>query len=200
MREMIMEPNLTFGLFFLLLGILTVIRLVRSDTTRDLFWFCNIAPFVLAISFFVNNIQLAKAMINIGLFPQTITFFTLVYGFVSGKNNSDTKKARTYGGFYIAVELLIHVVLILALILTFSSAPTAESLKYSLIILVFLFVLTIQFTSPRWDINELYSTRMIGGGKMIRLPFHTEFWVVYAFIVAWITFFFQYALYHMVFG
>lgn len=195
-----MESNLIFGLFFLVLGILTVIRLVRSRTPRDLFWFCNIAPFILSVSFFINNIQIVKSMINIGLFPQTITFLTLVYGFVSGKDNPDTKKARTYGGFYIAVELLIHVALIIALILTFTTAPTVESLKYSLIVLMFLFVLTIQFTSPRWDINELYGAKIIGGERMIKLPLHTTFWVVYAFIIASITFFFQYALYHLVFG
>ncbi len=190
-----MNINLIVFYFFLLIGFLVIIKNLQSKTYSDFFWFCDFAPFLFAIFFLINNLQLIKSLINIGLLTQFITSVLLIVGFVSRSDINGTKKAESHGKFYVFVELLIHVLPVnAALILTLNTPPEAKSLFYSFMILVAMFILTLMFTSPKNNINLVYDTSFDIKGKkynIIDLPHQKYLWVLYAFLVVLVTFIIQ---------
>ena len=114
-----MEHNLVIGFLFFILGILVIGKLFIEKTFHDFFWFCDFSVFLFAVFFFLNDVQLIKSLINIGLISQTVTLALLLFGFASGKNIIGSRETTRRGKAYTAIEILIHVTSIFALILTF---------------------------------------------------------------------------------
>ena len=107
------------SLFFLVLGMLAVIRNYLIDDNISFFWYCDFAPFLLSFAFFYRNDQLIKSLINIGLIAQLLSFislFLLFFGIPIGTFSDNL----SYGTFYFIVTLLLHVFsLNVALFLTY---------------------------------------------------------------------------------
>jgi len=129
-----MDTNILIVIFFSLIGISVIIKNINSKEFSNFFWFCDFAPFLFAAGFFFNNIQFVKSIINIGFFGQLITFT----GVIPTRFNEWKKGNLFQGKFYLAVEFLIHLTIIFALIFTYTTKPTIQSLVYSIIIIIFI--------------------------------------------------------------
>ncbi len=192
-----MDGTFVIGLFFLLIGIATIIKVILTKKCIDLFWFCDFAPFLFAVGFFIQNAQFIKSIINIGLLGQVITFIGLLSYRGSELHTPVKGHNRLRKKFFGVVELLIHLTAVIALIFTFRIAPTLDSLVYSLFIIACMFIATFLFTPPALNINALYSTEINygKGAARFKLPFHLPLWIVYTFLVSVLAFLLQYALY-----
>jgi len=188
-----MDTNYLISILFLLLGVSVIIRNYEFKKYSSFFWFCDFAPFLFAIGFFLNNIQFLKAIISVGMIGQIIAIFN-VLPFRIAKWNKDKTSYRT---FYIFSDILLHLTTIIVLILTFSFPPEIESIKYSFFILVVMFFVTIIFTPKAENVNTIYYSEINSKDKKTRfkLPFHTILWVFYGLIVVSITYLIQYLLY-----
>lgn len=191
--------NLIIVGLFLIFEILTIIKIIRSKTYSDFFWFCDFAPLLLAIGFFFEYEQFIKSLVNIGLLTQLFTLSLLLFGFISKKDVIGTKNARAHGKFYIFVEIMIHILPIsLAFLLTYKISPDFSSLFYSFIIIIFMFILTLTFTSPKDNVNLVYNLRLSyeRDSWKFNLPYYKYLWIIYTFIIVIIpTFLIQYLLY-----
>lgn len=183
---------------FLLIGVLVIIKNIRARTYHDFFWFCDFAPFLLALGFMLNNYQFIRAIVNIGLLTQLSTSIFLITGFLSGLDIIGSKTALDRGKLYVIIELLIHLLPInLAYLLIFNIQPALASIMYSLGLLVIMYVLTRTFTPEKYNINLVYNSDLEyeKGNFKIGLPYHKYLWIFYVLMVSLITFLIQYLLY-----
>jgi len=156
---------------FLLLEAVVIIKNIKDKSYYDFFWFCDFAPIFLAIGFFIGNDQFVKGVINVGLITQ---FNTLV--FLSKELIRDRKFP----------EIIIHLFPInLALLLTYKIATLQVSLVYSLLVLVFIFGLTLIFVPREKDVNfiDYVPLNFLNKPRKIKLPYHTILWVIYTEII-----------------
>lgn len=190
-----MDASLVITLFFIIIGIIIVIKNIISKEYHNFLWFCDFSPFLFAIGFYTNSIQFIKALINIGLITQLVTLVMLVVGFVSGKDVIGTEEAKKKGKLYVIVELLIHLLPVnVAFILTYHMATRVESLVYSYIIIALMFIFTMIFTPKEKNVNLLYKVKVSEkrNTKDLSLPLQTYLWILYTGIIVTITFLIQY--------
>ena len=193
MRNYKVETNVLIFIFFLLISISVIVKNLDSKKHINFFWFCDFAPFLFALAFLVKDVQLVKALINVGLFGQIMTFT----GVVPTRFREWKKGKLLQGYFYVAVEFIIHLTAVIALILTYSIKPTFQSLVYSLILLIFIFVITLIFTSSKDNINVIYYLEFDYGRikKRFKLPYHLYLWIFYGMVLSLIAYLIQYSLY-----
>ena len=194
---MVLDINLISGYSFLLLGILVVVRNIRYKRYYDLFWFCDFSLFLFAIGFITNNLQIIKSIINIGLISQVATFIGLLIYHSNELSSSAGRRAFMKKKFYSTIELLIHITVIYALVITYNVAPMAKSLIYSMIIIVAMLIGTRLFTPIKENVNAVYSTKVPFGSKSVtfNLPLNAYLWMVYLFILSLLSFLIQYLIY-----
>jgi hypothetical protein len=181
------------GIFFVFMAILVIIRNLRSNKTKDFFWFCDMAPFILAFAFFTQNQQLLKGLINIGFIAQWVSLIPLSSAIFFHKNLIGFADILNYDKFHRGVSLLLHsATLNIALLFTYNTKPGISSLVYSLFILTILFILTLLFTSRKENVNYVYHTDFLG----FKIPGYTSLWIFITFIlVIFPTYLLQYLLY-----
>ncbi len=191
-----MNTNVYISIFFVIIEILIVIRNLSLKRYSDFVWFCDFAPLLIAIGFFIDNTQFVKALINVGFLSQIVALGTIVPARVSKWRRKNTLK----NNFYIFTDIIMHVTIIIAIILTIKSPPQRESLKYAFWVLIPVFIFSYLISTKKENINVIYSVNIIknkGKEGKIKLPYQTALWIVYAFIIALITYYAQYLLYNI---
>lgn len=184
---------------FFILTILVLIKNIHVKRYYKFLWYCDFTPLLFLIGFMTESDQFIKGLIHIGLIPQFVTALILIYGFVFRKDVIGVNEYIKSGKFHVVVELLTHIVPVnLALLLTYNIMPEKESLIYSLIILIIMFVLTILIAPKKDNINLIYNTDLSDNNSKlrIRLPAHTVLWIVYSFILAALTFLIELYIYN----
>ena len=165
---------------FIILQILIIVRNLNNKDYQLFFYLCDFIPLIFIITFLFNFYPLAKSLISIGLIPQLIGIIPPILNLTSNIKFDGIPDYGKQSKFNQIIELLIHLVPInLALLLTYQIKPEPISLFYSFIILIFLFISTITFTSKKFNINFVYGLDFLG----FKLPWHTLLWVIYAFII-----------------
>ena len=189
-----MNINQLLFFYFLLLGASVLIRNINFKKYHDFFWFCDLAPFLFALGFFLDNMQFVKAVVSVGLIGQIFAFFNVIPMRIVEWN----KNKINHKQFYILTDILIHLTTIIVFLLTINIAPNEDSLKYSLLILLFMFTSSLLFTPKKENVNTIYffEINTSHGSKRFRLPFHTYLWIVYAFLQTLLSFFLQYLAYN----
>lgn len=139
----------------IVLEVLVIIRNVKHRVYDYFFWFCELSPLLLIIGFATSNLQLIKGVINVGLFPQFISFVALSLTALFGIDfDSFGRTILKRGPFYVIVSFLLHVVSVnIGLIYTLGIKANFSSIMYSFLILVFMFVTSIKFTSSKHNVN-----------------------------------------------
>ncbi|MDZ4231460.1 MAG: hypothetical protein U1C52_01575, partial [Patescibacteria group bacterium] len=184
------KRHLYWGVFFLLLQILVIVRNLSTDYF-SFFWYCDFAPALFALLFFWRNEQAVKGLISIGFFMQLaytliiivkLIFDVTLFGFVIN---------FPLEAVYVVPTLIIHSGTMLALVTTYKTKPTKESLAYSLGFLVFIYALVLLFTdpatTPAGNYNFIYFPQLFNDFSL-----YTEIWVGIAFVLVAIpTYLFQ---------
>lgn len=189
-----MDLKIIAIIFFLLIEVLVIIRNVKNKSYSWFLWFCDFAPILLVIFTLTNQIQLTKALINIGLTGQALAFVTWIPKRIFLLFKKETNRFKKYK---IIVEALLHLTLPLALILTFNVTPERISIIYSIIILSLMFFLVLLFAPKKENINAVYYLELNHveerdkGIKKFKLPFHKELWIVYSSILVIINYVIQ---------
>jgi hypothetical protein len=167
MRQYFKSKYFALGVYFLFIQILIIIVNISINEVSGLFWFCNNAPFFIAIGFFLKKTQLIKGIISVGLIGQLgwiidylaqILFHTTLFGV--------TSYTSQISGWILGATVLIHVFsLTIAILFTYTEKIQKESLYYSIIYGTLLILLTVQLTPPELNINCLY--RVCGASNEI---------------------------------
>lgn len=185
-----MKKHIFYGLIFLALEIMAIIRNYISNYTNFL-WFCDFAPLLFAVAFFLNHEQLKKALINIGLFAQIGYFIIFFYNQGLFIDENVIGFGETL--FYVISGLVVHTSSLLALSLSYKSKPKIESLLHSFFIIMIMYVAIINFTAPENNINYIFS---MNPEINLDIPNYSRFWAGIVFFVAVLpAYFLQYALY-----
>jgi len=133
-------------------------------------------------SFFLKNINLIKALINIGFIGQFIWILDFIFKILTGKYLFGVTSYIFENNFtwLIFIPIIAHFFsTLLALILTLKEKPNFISIGFSLIYLVIIYILTLIYTNPLSNINCIYE---ICGFETIILPFYTQIWPFFALL------------------
>jgi hypothetical protein len=164
--------------------IFEVVALVRDyfsyRSMLHLLWFCNYAPLLLAVAFFFKRKDFIKAIINVGLVVQTVFLFIYVALMTTGRFEYRGLSLGMSPSLFVITTIIIHIVILVALYVTYQEKPTRRSLYLSFAILLFMYFSVILFAPPENQINLVYS---YGNIIKIDIPFYTFLWPILAFIL-----------------
>jgi len=153
-----MEKKYYWGLFFLFVQALVILR-NSLDGYNYYFWFCDFAPIVFSIAFFIGNKNIIKGIINFGLIPQIIFLFDLIYTIINGTSLLGVHPSLLqFFSFSVLSTIFIHLTTIFALMITIKTKPTKKTVFYSIIFMFLVYLVTLIFTPSSEGINFVYST------------------------------------------
>ncbi len=162
------------SIFFLLLGIIAVMKNIMIGDYQGFFWFCDFVPFLFAAGFLMEDKHYVKGLVNIGLVAQFIFIACLILNFLGVR----IIEFSGWSPIEIAVSVLLHVCSAnIALLLTYKIKPTKKTLAYSAALMLLMFALTLMFTSPEKNINYTNNT----GFLKLSIPCYTYLWPVLFF-------------------
>jgi hypothetical protein len=166
---------LIFGLIFLIIEFMVILRNVLIGYNFYL-WFCDFAPFLIAIGFFLKKDEIIKAVINFGLITQTL--FLLWY-FI---NFSENIKANNpgLGVLILILTIIIHFSSVLALVFTRKTQPKIKTIYWTIGIILGVWLVTSIFTNPIDNINFLYE---IPKEIYFYLPLQNILWPILVFLI-----------------
>jgi len=166
---------------FLFIQVVILIRdYMVGNLHHQIFWFCNFAPMLLAIGFFYKKKDFIKAVINVGLIGQIVALILFSYMVSKGVFALSDIPSKFVKFIYIATTIMVHLVVLWALIASYKIKPTRKALHYSFIIIIFMFVTAILFTSPYWQVNLVYPS---GKFFSLHIPFYMVLWPILVFVL-----------------
>jgi hypothetical protein len=169
------------GIVFLLVQTLAIIRNITSDYF-SFFWYCDFAPGVFAILFFLKKDQAIKGFLNIGLFLQTGYALALIYKLTFGTSPFGIT-IDILGPFQTITTLILHLSTITILLTTYKIKPKKTSLLYSLIFLILIYSIILIFTTPGIttpvNYNYVYYSKILTP----HIPNYTKLWIPLAFLL-----------------
>lgn len=159
------RKHLYLGILFLVLQVGIIIR-NYFDHFVNFFWLCDFTAVIIAIGFFSGNTKLVRGVLNILLIPQIlyILAFSTKQFVLPHLNTIPSFIANLYHlGFvvrpawFIASALLLHLTGIAALFFTMRQPYDKTSLKYSLGLLLLVYLAAVFFTNPVDNINLVFT-------------------------------------------
>jgi hypothetical protein len=184
-----------WGIFFIFLELVVILKNSLLGRPDYYLWFCDFSPILFSIGFFLKKDQLLKGLVNIGLIAQNLYIFDIFfYVFFGYSPLGFSNEIAGYAAIGIFLSAFIHIFSVnTTLFLTYYKKPRLSSLIYSIIILFFMFLVTIFFTNPIENINYVFFP-----GPSLHIPYYTQLWIPISFIVLVIpTYLFQYLLYRI---
>lgn len=171
---------LATGIFFIFLELLVVIRNLGIKDYTAFFWFCDMAPLLLAAAFLLKNNQMVKGLVSIGLVPQLISSVSLFFAVFLGIDIVGFADILNYSIFYITIAFILHLFsLNVALVLAYRIKPKPQALIYSLVFLAIIFSLSLAFTPSGMNINYVYNSSFLGFTPF----YYTPLWFIFAFFM-----------------
>jgi len=181
--------------YFILVQALLIFRNVSISDYSAFFWFCDFAPLFLAIAFYYKNDQLAKGIINVGLLAQLISIAGFLIFLIFGANIAGMATAFVHTPLQGSMFFLLHLTIPIALFFQRKTEPRITSLAYSATILLLLFLVSVIFTAPIDNMNNIYSSTIIIG---FTPPYYTPLWIFWTFILVIVpTYYIQRAVYSL---
>lgn len=156
--------NKIFIFYLILLQILVIIRNIQIESFQTFFYFCNHIPILIIIFLIYKKYNYLKALINIGFLIQfgwILDFFSkLIFDYyLFGSTFYIFENLLSFSSL---ISILIHTTTLIPLFFIIKKEKTNEkSLYYSIIYLIFIFLLTILFTNPLYDINCVFNACQI---------------------------------------
>jgi hypothetical protein len=174
-----MDRRYYFGLFFLFLQALAILRNLFYDYNY-FFWFCDFAPGLFAIAFFIGNKDIIKGIINFGLIPQIIFLSDFIYATTKGASLLGIRvDLIQFTSFSVLSTIFVHLTTIFALILTLRTKPNKKTIFYSLIFMFAVYLVALIFTPSSGDINYVYSTGNLLNSFNFTVPNIVWFWPLF---------------------
>lgn len=144
------------------------------------YWFCDSAPFLFSVLFFLGKYQMIKGLIHIGLLGQLLYIISFISAAFTGVPLFGFSVDFTIGIVNITITFLMHLSTPLATVATRRIVPNAQSLLASGIFLLGFYCIVLLFTNPEsamdWNFNYIYST-----GFTATIPYYTQLWIPIAF-------------------
>lgn len=168
------------GLFYLLLGIFVLGRnTFYSISDYSVFWFSNLAPFLLAIGFLIRSNDLIKGVLNITFFPHILFLYGAFVMFFGGIDVFGVGLSLEHLSiWFIATSIFSHVSLIVAYFLNYEVRPTYKSLIYSFVFLVVMFFIATSHTPIEENVNYVFMFEKLGMNGFAFLYIPTVFIIV----------------------
>lgn len=168
---------LLIGIFYLCLGIFILWRnIFYSISDYSVFWFSNIAPFILAFAFLARKNDIVKGVLNITFFPHILFLygaFMMFFWEIDVFGVGLSLKYLSIG--FIATSIFSHVSLIAAFFLNFKVRPTYKSLIYSLIFLIFMYFVAISYTPIEENVNYVFMFEKMDMNEILIMYIPTAF-------------------------
>jgi len=178
-----MDKNYYYAYFFLLVQIIAIIRNLLEGYNYY-FWFCDFAPILFSIAFFIKNKNLVKGLINFGLIPQIIFLIDFVYLTSTGISPLGiTFHLLKFNSFAIFSTILVHLTTFFALLFTFRIKPNKWTLFDSIIFMLAVYVIMLTLTSPEGDVNYVYSTGNLLSSFNFTIPHIVWLWPFLTFLI-----------------
>lgn len=177
-----MDKRYYLGIFFLFVQIMIILRNYIIGYNYY-FWFCDFAPILLSIAFFMGNKDIVKSIINFGLIPQIIFLIDFIYAL-----NMDTSPIGiiTHLSKFTTLSILstglIHLTTVTALLLTLRHRPNKKTLLYSIALMFIIYLVTLTFTPANGYINFVYSTGKLFNSFNFTIPNIVWFWPIITFL------------------
>ncbi len=143
------------GVFFLIVQIIVVIRNYFSNYLY-FFWFCDFAPLLLAIAFFLEKEHLAKAVINFGLIFQISFIIHYIHSIIAGTLGEELIFSPFFNFIYLFATILFHLSTTFALFLTYKIKPSMKTVNYSILVVVVIYLISLVFTPISSNINLVH--------------------------------------------
>ena len=193
-----MDKRYYWGCFFLFVQAVTILR-NYIDGYNYYFWFCDFAPILFSIAFFVGNKDVIKSLINFGLIPQIIFLIDFIYAANVGASPLGiTDPALRLTLFSISSTILIHLTTSIALLLTIRIKPKKRVLLYSIVFMFAVYVIMLMLTSPQGNVNYVYSTGDLLKSFNFTIPHIIWLWPFLTFLLVILpTHGIQYLLYRL---
>lgn len=176
------------GLFFLCLGIFILWRnTYYSISDYSIFWFSNLAPFILALGFLMRSDNMVKGVLNITFFLHILFLYGALMMFFFSIDVFGVGLSLAHLNIWIIVSSVFsHVSLIGAYFLNNKAKPTYKSLIYSFVFLVIMYFIAISQTPIEENVNYVFVFDYMGfvGFTYMYIP-------LAFFIVVLPTYFFQ---------
>jgi len=167
---------LIFGITFLIIEILVILRNTLLSYNYY-FWFCDFAPLLLAIGFFLKKDDLIKATINFGLLTQLIFLIWYLNNIIQG---IFIQGRILFNMIIIVLTILAHASSILALIFTRKIKSSIKTIYWTIGVILGVWIITLAFTNPSENINILHK---IPQEIYFYLPFQKFLWPPIVFLI-----------------
>ena len=156
----IRESNYTPVVFFVIMALVVLWALLPHEWSRTLvFWYCNNISLFFAIAFYEDNMQLVKGLSYVGILPQLLWISDFISHLV-GFDLANTANYIFVEGFTFSnnVSVILHMTVpIIAILYTFRIRPRPQSLFYSIVFIIGLYVMTLAGTAPADDVNCVFN-------------------------------------------
>lgn len=170
------------AVFFLVLQIIISYYLIVEGSITILIWFCNHSPILFSIAFFLKNKGMIKGLINFGLLVQIVWIVDFFNVIITGNSlfgvTNYLFESENFSSFFVPIVVHMFGVLV-AFLITFKEKPSKKDLIYSGTYIVLLYLITLIFTNPEFNINCIQKFCL----EEITFPYYTLFWPVGAFVV-----------------
>ncbi len=176
-----MDKYKALALYFLIVQLLVFIRNHILGEQILFFYYCDNIALFLAVSFYLKNIELIKALISCGLVLQVIYLLDLLSILVRDEELTGTT-IYLFGQdpFLLIVTLIMHFgTAFVALLFTYKEKNRPISLFYAFLYLCFLYFTTIWFTPPEYDMNCIYNACDVSA---VYFNGFTKLWIPLTFI------------------
>ena len=195
-RKWILRSRLYNAAFFLIILLAGVIYSNLDIGRPDiLIWFCNHTPLIFAIGLILNNKDLVKGIISVGLLPQLFWIVDFLGKLVFDVYVFDVTRYlfEDFTGISLLGSILTHLFsTIFVLLLVYRYKTKKIALAYSAVYLVLLFGFSLFLTPPEENINLIYRIEIWD----ITFPGYTTIWSLMSFILVVLpTHYFQVLLY-----
>jgi hypothetical protein len=178
-----MDKRYHWAFFFLFVQIIAVTRNLLFDYNY-FFWYCDFAPALFSIAFFIGNKNIIKGLVNFGLIPQIIFLIDFIYSVNIGESFLGiTIHQLEFNLFLFLSTILVHLTTIAALLLVYKTKPNKKTLFYSAFFVLAIYLVTLIFTSPLDNINFVYSTKDIFKLLNFAIPDVVWFWPFLTFLI-----------------
>lgn len=178
-----MNKRYLWGFFFLFVQIIAILRNYIYDYNYY-FWFCDFAPILFSIAFFINNKNLVKGLINFGLIPQIIFLIDFIYVINSGTSILGVQaEVLKFNLFAILSGVFIHLTTLIALSITFRFKTNKKTLAYSILFMFAVYFTMLIFTPSTGDINYVYSTGTLLKEFNFDIPNIVFIWPILTFLL-----------------
>lgn len=161
-----MKASEKFFIFYLIiLQILLIYRNIVNENFESMIYFCNHIPIIIAFLLLFENYDYLKAIINVGFLIQIgwiLDFLSkLIFGFYIFGSTSYIFSSPY--NISILLSILVHFTTLIPLFFIIRKEKTkTKTIYYSVVYLLILFVLSLFFTNPVYDINCVFSACNVG--------------------------------------